>query len=67
VLLTETTEVEEADLLRWLKHPSPASFRKDVLRPLHKLRQVEYDTGKRTVRLLPPGVAAAEALLVGEL
>jgi hypothetical protein len=40
-----------------------ASFRKDVLKPLHKARQTEYDTDKRTVRLLPPGVTAAETLL----
>jgi len=63
MLLTETNEVAEADLLGWLEHPSLASFRKDVLRPLHKLRQIEYDVDRRTVRLLPPGVAAAEALL----
>jgi hypothetical protein len=67
MLLSEATEVAEADLLQWLEHPNIANFRKDVLRPLHKLRQVEYDVDKRTVRLLPPGVAAAEALLASEL
>jgi hypothetical protein len=66
MLLTETAEVAEADLLRWLEHPSIGNFRKDVLRPLHKVRQVEYDVDKRMVRLLPPGVAAAEALLAAE-
>lgn len=63
LLLTQAGEVAEADLLRWLEHGSVANFRKDVLRPLHKERQIEYDIESRTVRLLPPGVTAAEALV----
>jgi len=63
LLLTETGDVGEADLCRWLEHPSLADLRRNVLRPLHKARQVEYDADKRAVRLLPPGVTAAEALI----
>jgi hypothetical protein len=63
LLLTDAADVAEADLFRWLEHPSIASFRKDVLKPLHIARQLEYDRLQRTVRLLPPGVAAAEALV----
>lgn len=63
LLLTQTGEVAEADLFRWLEHPSLPSLRKDVLKPLHKDRLVEYDVVTRTARLLPPGVAAAEALI----
>jgi hypothetical protein len=63
LLLTEAGEVADADLFQWLEHPGMASFRKDVLKPLHKARHTEYDTDKRTVRLLPPGVTAAETLL----
>ncbi len=66
LLLTETSDVDEADLFRWLEHPGLPSFRKDVLKQLHKTRLVEYDTTKRTVRLLPPGVTAAEALVAAE-
>jgi hypothetical protein len=66
MLLSDTGEVSEADLFGWLEHPSLPSFRKDVLRPLHKVRQIEYNADARTVRLLPPGVAAAEALLSAE-
>ena len=54
---------DPADLIRWLEHPSPPSFRRDVLKQLHKMRLVEYDTDERTVRLLPPGVTAAEELV----
>lgn len=63
LLLTEAGDVAEVDLFRWLEHPGLPSFRKDVLKQLHKARLIEYDTASRTVRLLPPGVTAAEALV----
>lgn len=63
LLVTEAGDVAEADVFRWLEHPGLPSFRKDVLKRLHKDRLIEYDTDKRTLRLLPPGVAAAEALV----
>jgi hypothetical protein len=66
LMLTEAGDVAEADLFRWLEHPGMPSFRKDVLKPLHKARQIDYDTDKRTVRLLPPGVTAAEALVAAK-
>jgi hypothetical protein len=63
LLLTESGDVSEADLFKWLEHPRLADFRKNVLKPLHSQRLVEYDTAAATVRLLPPGVAAAEELV----
>jgi hypothetical protein len=62
LLLTEVDEVAEADLIRWLEHPRLADYRQKVLKPLHSDRLIEYDKERRTVRLLPPGVAAAEEL-----
>lgn len=66
LLLTEAGDVAEADLFRWLEHPGLPSFRKDVLKQLHKSRLIDYDTDKRMVRLLPPGVTAAEELVAAE-
>lgn len=63
LLLTEAGDVAEADLFRWLEHPRLSSFRKDVLKALHKSRLIDYDVDKRTVTLLPPGVTAAEELV----
>lgn len=63
LLLTETGEVREADLYAWLEHPRLGDLRSNVLRPLHRERYIEYDEENRTVRLLPPGVAAAEDLV----
>lgn len=36
LLLTEAGGVAEANLFRWLEHPGLPSFRKDVLKPMHK-------------------------------
>ncbi len=63
LLLTEAGDVTEADLFRWLEHTGLPSLRRDVLKRLHQDRLIDYDTDKRTVRLLPPGVTAAEALV----
>ena len=61
-----TSDVGEADLFRWLEHPGMPSFQKDVLKQLHKDRLIEYDTDERTIRLLPPGVTVAEALVAAQ-
>jgi hypothetical protein len=62
LLLSETGDVPEADLVAWLEHKNVANLRKDVFRPGHKARLWEYDESARTIRLLPPGIEAAEAL-----
>lgn len=63
ILLTEAGEVPEPDLVRWLEHRIPSTYRKDVLRPLHAERLIEYDEPAGVVRLLPPGVKAAEEIV----
>lgn len=63
LLLTETGEVAEADLFRWVEHKSLAAYRRDVLRPGHRERLWEYDDSTRTVRMLTPGIEAAEQIV----
>jgi len=63
LMLSETGDVPEADLFRWIEHKSLPAFRRDVLRPGHKARLWEYDADDRTVRLLTPGVEAAEQIV----
>lgn len=63
LLLTEAGEVDEANLVRWLEHPSVAILRRDVLRPMHKGRLIEFDESDKTIQLLPPGVTEAEAIV----
>jgi hypothetical protein len=53
--------VPETSLLSWLEKSKVAStFRRDVLRPAHKERLVEYDEMTRTVQLSPVGIAYVE-------
>jgi hypothetical protein len=63
LLLSETGDVPEATLVKWLEHKNEAVFRRDVLRPGHKARLWEHDPAQRTIRLLPPGIEGAERLL----
>jgi hypothetical protein len=62
LLLSEPGPAAVDDLMRWLEHPQVRDYRK-VLRQLHRDRQVEYDEAAQKVRLMPPGVEAAEALV----
>lgn len=62
LLLSETDEVHENDLVRWLEHPNVAVYRRDVLTKMHKERLIEFDKVTRMVRLLPPGVIKAEEI-----
>ena len=55
--------VSESDLIRWLEHLSVSNYRRAVLKPMHKDRLIEYNEAKRVIRLLPPGVMAAETLV----
>ncbi len=66
LLLPEQGAVAEQDLALWLEHKNQATLRRDVLRPAHRAKLVEFDEKDHTIVLLPPGVAEAEAL-VGSL
>lgn len=63
LLLSETGQVAEADLFRWVEHKSLAVYRRDVLRPGHKERLWEYDETTRTIHVLTPGIEAAEQIV----
>lgn len=63
LLLAGVAEASETDLMAWLEQKRPTDYRKNVLRPMHKARLIEFDETAGTVALLPPGVEAAEALI----
>jgi hypothetical protein len=58
----EATPIE--DLCTWVEAPRLDQFKTRVILPMHRGRLVEYDRDTETVILLPPGMSAAEALLV---
>jgi len=63
LLLAGVTEASEGDLASWLEHKRLNDLRKAVLRPMHKDRLIDFDEMVKAVRLLPPGVEAAEELI----
>jgi len=63
LLLSGVAEARESDLVSWLEYKRASDYRAKVLKPLHKERLVEYAQDSGSVKLLPPGVAAAEALV----
>jgi len=63
LLLSSVTEASESDLVAWLEHKMVRNLRKDALRPMHHARLIDYDETTMMLRLLPPGIKAAEALL----
>lgn len=60
LLYSMTTAVEEAELTSWVEHSNPSVFRRDVLRPLHKTKYIEYDERARSVQLSPTGARYVE-------
>ena len=56
--------VSEPQLVEWLEHSNASIFRRDVLRPLHKLRLIEYDSSSKLVHLSPKGMQRVEVDLL---
>jgi hypothetical protein len=54
------------DLASWVDAPRLSDFRRDVRRPLHRRRLIEFDAESDTAVLSPTGAAAAEAILLRE-
>jgi hypothetical protein len=56
---TESAVVAE-DLLAWTEYSNPSVFKRDVLKPLHRTRLIEYDPDTDLVYLSPTGSAEVE-------
>jgi hypothetical protein len=55
--------VTERRLAEWVEHPKLTDYHKDVLRPLHRAKMVEYDQPTGLVHLSPLGVKYVEEKL----
>lgn len=64
LLASSVGAVKQSEMMEWLECPvkGQAAVRRDVLRPLHKARLIEFDEQVGTLTLLPPGVAEADAV-----
>lgn len=53
-------DVLDDDLLSWIEYDRMSTYQRDVLRPLHKTRLIEYDEEGGIVRISPTGVKKVE-------
>jgi hypothetical protein len=60
---TESSALTE-ELCEWAEHPNASSFRRDVLRPMHRSRLIEYDGSNEIVYLSPLGLSEVETTLL---
>lgn len=56
LLYTSKEAVAETELVDWLEHSNSSTFRRDVLKPAHRNRLIEYDARGRTVQISPKGI-----------
>jgi hypothetical protein len=54
------------DLAAWVEAPRLSDYRKDVLRPLHRRRLIEFDLESDSAVLSPSGISRAEEILHGQ-
>ncbi|MEO8505378.1 MAG: hypothetical protein ABI609_15890 [Acidobacteriota bacterium] len=51
------------EVFEWSEHPQMAHFRRDVLKPLHATKLIEYDRAEEIVYLSPLGISEVEKVL----
>lgn len=59
--------VPTEDLFEWAEHSRKANYRRDVLRPLHKRRLIEWDHDTEVAILSPTGIRDVETRLIPSL
>ena len=60
LLYAEPNDVHEDELRDWIEHPDRSNFRRDVVRPLHKERKIEYDPATNRCVISPLGAVFVE-------
>lgn len=63
LLYSATGPVYENDLHEWLERADASTYRKNVLRPLHHQRLIEYDQAAQEVHISPLGESHVETNL----
>ncbi|WP_226698645.1 hypothetical protein [Qipengyuania flava] len=60
MLYSEAEPMAEKTLVDYIEHSNPSVFRRDVLKPAHKKKLLEYDSTERTVEISPLGIKRVE-------
>jgi hypothetical protein len=66
ILLHATSgQLRDVDVIDFVEHSNASVFRRDVLRPAHKAKLIEYDEAEGLVTISPLGIAHVDALIAG--
>ncbi len=60
LLYSVNRPVRERDLIKWVEHSNASVYRRDILRPAHDDRLIEYDERSGEVRISPRGISYVE-------
>lgn len=67
ILHQNSTPVHEQTLVDWVEHSNASAYRRDVLRPLHQDKLIEYDTDTHMVHLSPKGILYLETKVLPKI
>lgn len=62
-----TTPLSELALFDWVEHSNATNYRRDVLRPLHRLKLIEYDEDKKLVHISPKGILFVDKNIIPKM
>jgi hypothetical protein len=63
LLYSDPSPISDADLAAWVEHPNLGEYRRDVLRPLHREKLIEFDEDRHLAHLSPRGMEYVEKKL----
>ena len=64
LLYHSSTSLSESNLVNWTEHSNRSVFRRDILRPAHKKKLLEFDPATGTVCISPLGIEYVESILL---
>jgi len=67
LLYHKSTPVAEEDLMIWIEHSNASVLRRDILRPAHKEKLIEYDPKTHTVHISPVGSDHVETSILTKM
>jgi hypothetical protein len=60
LLYSSSDPSSEEDLIKWVEASNPSAYRRDILRPAHQARLIEYDFESKLVEISPLGSTLVE-------
>ncbi len=61
LLYHNSSPIKEEDLIAWIEHSNASVYRRDVLRPMHRDKYIEFDEEEKIINLSPKGSRFVES------